>query len=317
MAQNVEPHGSSGPIDPASAVTAVAVRALESRLGDVVRALPQAARHSHEDEELVHGLRIASRRAVAALEIFADLLPRRRTRRLTRVLERIRRAAGKARDLDVLLGRWRAEAYALPSMRRRVERSRRKAQKPLVALHERLFRKDRLVRDISKLLRKVRVRAPVPLDGREPRFGVWSGEVLLARVEGFFSAARRFSESEAELHPFRIAGKRLRYAIEILAGAFPPELSRELYPTIALVHAKTGKVTDHVTACARLRKQLARTASGYKADAVARLLRVEEAHLKDASQAFAAWWTPERSDELHARLLAQNPLALASRRPAP
>ena len=56
----------------------------------------------------MHQLRVATRRAAATVRIFDALLPQRRMRRLNKCLRKIRRAAGTARDLDVLADRLRA-----------------------------------------------------------------------------------------------------------------------------------------------------------------------------------------------------------------
>lgn len=87
---------------PEQGVVEVARRALGARLELVAHYLPLAARRPEEEIEYVHQLRVATRRAVAALKLFAPLLPRRRAQKMKKLLGRIRRAAGDARDLDVL-----------------------------------------------------------------------------------------------------------------------------------------------------------------------------------------------------------------------
>ena len=51
---------------------------LEARLATVAYWLPLAARQIDDDIEKVHQLRVATRRAIAALELYRDWLPRRR-----------------------------------------------------------------------------------------------------------------------------------------------------------------------------------------------------------------------------------------------
>src|SRR5262249_41087486 len=60
-----------------------------------------AAYHADEDVEHVHQLRVASRRADAALKLFRAYLPRGTYRKARARLRAIRRAAGDARDWDV------------------------------------------------------------------------------------------------------------------------------------------------------------------------------------------------------------------------
>src|SRR6516225_12407109 len=78
-------------------------RVLAVRLEVVRDYLPRALHHWEKDPENVHQLRVGTRRAGAAVEIFADCLTEKAYRRARRKLRRIRRAAGEARDWDVFL----------------------------------------------------------------------------------------------------------------------------------------------------------------------------------------------------------------------
>jgi hypothetical protein len=59
-------------IDPEEPVTSAAGRTLEARLAQVSHYAPLAATRSAETTEYVHQLRVATRRAAAALRVFAD-----------------------------------------------------------------------------------------------------------------------------------------------------------------------------------------------------------------------------------------------------
>ena len=65
---------------PEQPVTDVAQRALRERLNTVWFYAPLAAKKYEEDIEYVHQLRVATRRAGAGLQIFAEVLPKRETR---------------------------------------------------------------------------------------------------------------------------------------------------------------------------------------------------------------------------------------------
>jgi hypothetical protein len=152
-----------------AATSEVAQRTLAAWLGAVQHYLPLAADKAAEDSEHVHHLRVWTRRAGAALTLYADLLPQRRVAWMTTQLKRLRRAANEARDLDVLAQRL-ATWHADPGAERWLEKVRSQpaeAQKPIVAIHERLQREGRLGRRVRKLLQRVRPRAredarPVP-----------------------------------------------------------------------------------------------------------------------------------------------------------
>lgn len=283
---------------PDATVSEVALNVLALRLSAVVDALPPAARHADEDPEYVHDLRVASRRAVTALQLFADVLPEQRSRRLVKMLEKVRKAAGTARDTDVLLARWQTEGVVPPFIQHRLERSRRRAQKPLISVEKRLVSTGRLSRRIAKLLAKVASRSGSAGCPGSQRFVAWAGPVLAPRVEAFFEASRTSSDGETGLHRFRIAGKDLRYTLEILAGAFPVEVYQYIYPVIDQSQGKTGEITDRAIACTRIEERLARLSSRRKADAAERILRSEKAQQSAAADRFHDWWTPARSGAL-------------------
>src|SRR5579871_2388326 len=76
---------------------------LDIRLGVVREYLLTAVHEADGDPENVHQLRVGTRRADAALRIFADCLSKKVYRKARQRLKRIRRAAGAARDWDVFL----------------------------------------------------------------------------------------------------------------------------------------------------------------------------------------------------------------------
>src|SRR5215213_8146493 len=96
-------------IGPETAVADAARRSLEVRLAVVANALPLAAHLSEHDIEHVHRLRVATRRAAAALKLYRDWLPRKPARWIKKRLRQIRRAASEIRDLDVLIERLQRE----------------------------------------------------------------------------------------------------------------------------------------------------------------------------------------------------------------
>ena len=89
-------------IDSVPNVTTLAETTVANRLRRVARLLPRAAKKPEEDVEYVHDLRVSVRRATAALQMFAPFLPPTGYSQMIAQLRRIRGAAGRARDLDVL-----------------------------------------------------------------------------------------------------------------------------------------------------------------------------------------------------------------------
>lgn len=162
---------------------------------------------SQQHAEAVHSFRTATRRLEILLE---QLLPYedRNNRKLLKMLNRMRKRAGKVRDLDVQLA-------ALRSLKVPLE-PRRKTQllERLIGLrvqHEKRLAKlltKNEVRDIRRRLKKAAKSARWKA-GRDP-FEV-SREILCAAplAEG--------PASEDTLHRCRVAVKRARYAAEFAA----------------------------------------------------------------------------------------------------
>src|SRR5262245_24344658 len=87
-------------VAPGAPVDQVARKALTTRLRAVAWYL-DAAIGGEDESEAIHQLRIWTRRADAALRLFAPALPDRTARRLRRLLRTIRRKAGAVRDCEI------------------------------------------------------------------------------------------------------------------------------------------------------------------------------------------------------------------------
>src|SRR5258707_4887072 len=109
---------------PDTGLTEAARHVLFVRLQVVCDYLPRAMYEADHDPENVHQLRVGTRRAGAALRIFADCLPKRLYDKTRKSLRSLRRSAGAARDWDVFL----------ETLQTRVTRSATKQQRGLVFL---------------------------------------------------------------------------------------------------------------------------------------------------------------------------------------
>jgi CHAD domain-containing protein len=280
-------------------LTEVARMALAARLAAVWHHFPPAALDGEHDAEHVHQLRVATRRATAALRLFDDLLPEGRVRRFQQQLQKIRRAAGKARDLDVLAPRLAGPldsddgGWAAASLKRRLHALRHAAQGPLAELHRELTRKS-IEREIGNLLRRVCWRHRRP----EPSFQEAAGRLLRKASKKFFAAAETDGTDLTDLHVLRIRGKRLRYVIEMLSGAFPPNLREDLYHVVVDVQQRLGEINDHATACDHLRDWLDQTGDQREAALLRGLIDKETAQLTQSHGQFMAWWTAARRQDL-------------------
>src|SRR6476659_4735118 len=128
-------------------------RSLEPRLTIVAQSLPLAAHLAEHDIEHVHRLRVATRRAWAALKLYKDLLPSKPGRWMKKRLRKIRHAAGEARDLDVLGQRlsnqYGEKAVAIVAL---VRQERARVQDAIACVAVRCSHEDRYVRKTAKLV---------------------------------------------------------------------------------------------------------------------------------------------------------------------
>ena len=291
---------------PQEPIAEVARRALGDRLQLVWRYLRRASHGAPTDTENVHQLRVSTRRAVAALEIFDELLPPRRKRWMDKQLSSVRKAAGEARDLDVLLNRFLPLAEAetgdgqFGALVHALKVRRQRAQEPIDERFEKLDRKG-FRRRARGLVERIRLRSKQ--DRFEaPSYADAAQSAIEPMVAKFFQASEADFSDDTLLHAFRIEGKHLRYGMEVFAAAFEPSFRDELYPLVADLQERLGRINDHATARERFRHWLEEshvedalrgTLEGLVAD--------EQAALDVARSEFLDWWTPACRDDLRKR----------------
>jgi len=156
----------------------------------------------------VHRFRTYSRRVEV---ILGDLVPEPsgNQRKLLRLLERLRRKAGKVRDLDVQIAALRGlKIPQEPDRRARLmrtlleERAQRERKLPKVFSEE-------LVRELRKRLKRAAKETEIPKE-TDP---VAKAVRLFAEVDKDHAPV-----TEKKLHEFRLAGKRARYLAELASG---------------------------------------------------------------------------------------------------
>lgn len=283
-----------------SPAATVAARTLRKRLDAVWRELPTAGSRTARDAESVHRLRVATRRAIAALDAFHDLLPAKRAEWFAKRLRRIRRCAGEARDLDVLTDRLAGES-AEPSgarARRRLvamlSKQRDVSRKPIRTQHERLLDADWLDR-VERLIAGID-------DGRgRPTFHEYAGRRLRPLMRRFFAAADRKLRTADEIHALRIEGKKLRYALEIFSAVFPPRMRARCYDALEHLQETLGDFTDHASAADRFRRLSHEKSAAANHDVLARLRDEEDRRADEARKAFVKWWDVRRRRALRRR----------------
>jgi CHAD domain-containing protein len=225
-------------------------RVLAVRLGVVGDCLPLALYQAGKDPEYVHQLRVGTRRAGAALAIFGDCLPWNPYRKVRKMLRRIRRAAGAARDWDVFIASVAARQTQRPS----------REQPGLdyllgYALSQRIAAQARLEeasppaavdfdRSLTDTLAAARWPSTLLLDLARPQ--------LSDLLRELHQAALHDLGDYAHLHQVRIVGKRLRYAMEIFADCFGVEFRERIYPAVEEMQEILGHANDSHVAAERL-----------------------------------------------------------------
>jgi CHAD domain-containing protein len=292
------PHSSHPSGRGGTSVSHVAARTLRKRFETVWAELKAAAGRSHNAEH-VHQLRVATRRTLAAVEAFADLLPPKRRAWFEKQLRRIRRAASDARDLDVLTTRLAGVADTSTTSRSQAARKARGrliamlsrqrivSREPIREIYERLIEDDWSGR-LEQLLESITGR-------RRPRsFTAYARQRFKPFVERFFAKADHKLRDEDEIHELRIKGKQLRYALEIFAGVFPAETRRACQDALEELQRTLGDFTDHASAADRLRRWSRDDGVHADRQTLEKLRKHEVEQANRARKAFAKWWNPTR-----------------------
>lgn len=252
-------------LTPDMGVAEAGTAVLSARLEVVRYFLPLAAEKPYENPEYVHQLRVGTRRAGAALRVFADCIPRKHRRLVRRRLREIRRAAGDARDWDVfLLGLRGSRALSTDSGRPALDYlagyamgERAAAQVPL----------ESAVAEAGPPFMEESAALPglshAPREKSAPaNFGELATAQFSTLLATFNAAAAANPGDPAAMHRLRIGGKRLRYALEIFAGCFPLAFKDAVYPAVEQLQEILGAIQDSTVGAeylAGLRDRTAKT----------------------------------------------------------
>lgn len=193
----------------------------EEWLRDLEQAIPRVKANS--DEEAVHDLRVALRRIRSLLRIVRSVFGDYHVRLIRDEFKRVSDATGTLRDEEVLaetiealsLGKGHRRAIA-PWLTRRAQRKR--------ALHAavvRLLDAGALEPPIRHLHALMQLPCPTNKDKEARKF---SRRVVLAAQFRIDTLRAAEVDDVQGMHDLRIAYKRLRYAVEALSPALPPEL---------------------------------------------------------------------------------------------
>jgi CHAD domain-containing protein len=272
-------------------------RVLQLRLAGVGERLPPALLEPDKDQENVHQLRVASRRAGAALRTFRRCFADKAYRWVRRRLRRVRRAAGAARDADVFLATLmartrRAAAGQRPGLDFLLGYSRGQrvaAQEHLLAANQptALSWHEFLQRTLAAL------QPPTTLI---QSLGDLAGFELPRLVRELAEAASCDLQPYEHLHRVRILGKRLRYAMEIFSGCYEAPFREVYYPSVEAMQDILGLANDSYEACQKLAEVRAHLQSTRPRDwrrlgpGIEAVFQFHEQRLPQQRRKFERWW---------------------------
>ncbi len=289
------------------------------RLQVVRDSLPRVVHHADEDVEHVHQLRVGTRRADAALRIFRDCMSDKVHRQARSRLRSIRRAAGAVRDWDVFLEQLRqrlhqAGAEDHPGLDFLIGFGVGQRQLLLTQLvtvgQEQQAEFEEFITELIAALRE-----PQEKDGRATLQDL-ARPLLAGLRQDLEQTATGDLSDYPHLHQVRIAGKRLRYAMEVFADCFPESFREGLYPQIEAMQEILGRANDSHVASERLAglrgwlKQHFREDWGRLQPGIEGLLRYHQRRLPVERRRFLQWWqrwSQKGSEELLTTVCAAAP----------
>jgi len=265
---------------------------LDTLVEDLRKLIPPALKG--QDVDVVHDARVATRRLKAATQLLDSVVSARCRKPFDRVTRRLRRQLGPLRDLDVML--------------QHLGKVRDAKSKAAVD-----WLKNRLSECRAAAVAAAQKQAPAPR--MLARLGSWWGlrqEIAEARdaieylvAESVHLQLDAFAEQAASLgkndpHAWRIAGKSLRYTLE-MAKAHGLPLPREVTTLFKRIQDALGLWHDYVVLSERMLCEIVDSDLALHHPQLAeQILSLSQSNLRKARTQLskaAEWWKP-RSGQL-------------------
>jgi CHAD domain-containing protein len=219
-------------------------RLLVMRRDAVLERLEDVAKGHGDRAEAVHELRVSTRRADAALEFCLPWLPEKKSARLRSKLAKLRKATGSVRDCDVLKRLIRQVSLEhRQALKEGLKAERKRAERRLRKVTGQLRRKSGHARDWNKVLDAVEWKSPTDILV-EPPFLPWAAEQFGLWLEDFSREMAGATQAFEKLHAFRLSGKRLRYALELLPEEHRRDVAEELMAFLKELQDRIGAICD-------------------------------------------------------------------------
>ena len=274
---------------PDECVAEVATRALDLRFAALDEALARALAPSDAAADDLRRVRVAGRRAEAVLRAFRELLPRKRRDRLVKELRRIRRITRRVRDDDLLIAclEPRATEPCVSTLLALLRSRRTDPASALAELRVALAEGGRSAKVIDDLKGALARRAERPSGGA--RFGAFAAARYEESMARYAAVASVVTTDPAALHELRLAGKKLRYEIELLAAVLPVTVRDDVYAALVERQDRLGVVSDQASVVARLEELVAELDTSHPRDDMLSVVAFERLRLDEACAAAAAW----------------------------
>jgi CHAD domain-containing protein len=268
-----------------------AVTTLRKRFADIQHQLA-AGSQSLSHPETLHQLRVALRRAESAVDVYGDVIPRRRGTEIRKLLRRFRRATNEARDLDTIGDRLaKLEPASAAAIATAVNRRLEDIRPQIADARQELRHNDLFDRRVRSLLKKIRKPGKRRREVAASRLGDWAISRIRPLADSFFLAIPHDWHDAEATHRFRIAGKRLRYAMEVLSSALPSAYRESLYPLLESLQERLGELNDLAVARVRIGEWFDRAPQPIDECESAVLREKLSARHEERLQEFAAWST--------------------------
>ena len=247
--------------------------------------------------EAIHQLRVWTRRAEAALDLFAPGVPKKVGKRMRKTLHRLRRTAGKVRDCELQEDRVKAIDDVPAKARRSLKKCHRNARRRLKRLRHDLRAGDHFDLEIEELLSRIAWPKRHP-SRKAPKFGLLCRRQLGPLAKEFLRQVRLDLREFKLLHQMRIAGKQLRYALELSIAAIPADIHRRVYLALSKLQDRAGIVCDERALLASVQAWLDAAKRKKSRERLKRGLVQQRRRYDSAYRNFLRWWSAARRRQL-------------------
>ena len=269
--------------------TKLARQVIKQRVHAALHYWERVAKRDKPRVEDIHQLRVWSRRAIAAIQLFAPLLAAEPAAELLEILNKARKRAGKARDCDVLLQTLdKSTRGALAEALEALLDGRAEAAEKL----RRSYRKRVRSGDAREALQQLQKRIPTGGDksNESPiEFGVWFQLQFAVVTATFLKQLRPAKPLPSRIHPLRIEGKRVRYALEIGLPSLPKRTGKELYASLENLQEQLGAICDD-QALAEQYRELAAALQGKQQAQLRKEAGRHDSQAQSGVRKFLSWW---------------------------